>query len=513
MKKVFLVVVLVMLVVSVFAVKYGGTIRYVIGADAVSLSAADNSDNVSGTVAGLIFENLVELDEKLNIQPMLAEKWDISSDGTVYTFYLRKGVKFHDGADFDADAVKKSFEYVLNSKLRRTGLYRGIIKEIQVVDKHTVRFVLNQPFSSFLNRLAHGAGGIYSPKAIEQYGNDRALMGRNPVGTGPFVLKEWKKGERIVLQKNPNYWQKGMPYVDGIVFTIVPDDITRVTQMRSGAADVMFNPSPALVPSLKNDPKLVVRAENGLRVIYIGINCERGPLKDVRVRQALNYAIDKQTLSAKIMRGFATPSDSPMSPMLFGYHSTGGYPYNPTLAKQLLKQAGYEKLKLTLYTPRGRYLNDYETAVAVQGMLKQVGVEVDVRPMEWGTYLDKLYSNNPADWDYDLFLIGWSPSTAEGHWVLYPLFHSDNYLPNGTGDNNTFYKNPVLDDLINKIGTELDRTKLLDYYKKAQEIIVKDAPWIFLYNMMNIAVYRKEIKNLWSMPTESINLKYAWIDK
>lgn len=510
MKK-FLVIFLLLSVVLSFAAKYGGTLRFVMGADAVSLLPANQTDNISGTVCRHIYDGLVEFDEKLNLTPALAERWEVSQDGTTYTFYLRKGVKFHDGTNFNAHAVKKYYDYVLNNTLRRTGLFKGIIKTIEVIDEYTVNFVLEKPFSSFLYRLAHEAALIVSPKAIDELGSDPGKLGRAPVGTGPFMLREWKIGERIELIKNPNYWRQGQPYLDGTVFTIIPEDVTRVTQLRAGDADVMFNPPPALVPTLQKDDKLAVRIEPSLRVIYIGMNTRKAPLNDVRVRQALNYAIDKSKLCSAIMKNLAIPSDSPLAKYTVGYASTGGYPYDPQKAKQLLKEAGQENLKLQLITPKGRYLNDYEVAIAVQGMLREIGVTVDVKPMEWATYLNFL--DNTENFDYELFLLGWAPSTGEGHWVLYPLFHSDNIKPNGTFDNFSLYSNPAVDELINKIGYELDKNKLLQYFAEAQKIIVQDAPWIFLYNMTNIVAFRKELKDLWVLPTEFVIVKYAWFDK
>ncbi len=512
MKK-FWVIFLLLSVALSFAAKYGGTLRFVMGADAASLLPANQTDNISATVCRHVFEGLVEFDEKLNLTPALAERWEVSQDGTIYTFYLRKGVKFHDGTNFNAHAVKKYYDYVLNNNLRRTGLFKGIIKVVEVLDEYTVNFVLEKPFSPFLYRLAHEGALIVSPKAIDELGSDPGKLGRAPVGTGPFMFKEWKIGERIELIKNPNYWRQGQPYLDGIVFTIIPEDVTRVTQLRAGDADVMFNPPPALVPTLQKDDKLAVRIEPSLRVIYIGMNTRKAPLNDVRVRQALNYAIDKSKLCSAIMKNLAIPADSPLSKYTVGYVSTGGYPYDPQKAKQLLKEAGQENLKLELITPKGRYLNDYEVAIAVQGMLREIGVTVDVKPMEWATYLSRLSSTNPEDWNYELFLLGWAPSTGEGHWVLYPLFHSDNIKPNGTMDNNAMYSNPTVDDLINKIGFELDRNKMMQYYTEVQKLIVQDAPWIFLYNMANVVAFRKELKDVWVLPTEFVIVKYAWFDR
>ncbi len=216
------------------------------------------------------------------------------------------------------------------------------------------------------------------------------------------------------------------------------------------------------------------------------------------------------------MRDMARPSDSPLSSITYGYVPTGGYPYDPQKARQLLKEAGYSNLKLELITPKGRYLNDYETAIALQGMLKEVGVTVDVKPMEWGTYVGKILSSKPEDWDYQMFLLGWAPGTAEGHWVLFPLFHSINQMgsPQGTARyNNFFYSNPKVDELIDKIGSELDEKKLMEYYAQAQKIILNDAPWIFLYEMKIATVMRKEIKDLKIYPIERFNMTYAWIDR
>ncbi len=516
MRKAVLAVLLLFAVFS-FSAKYGGTLRFLIGVDATTLLGPNIPDSISNIIASHILEGLIDVDENLKIIPRLAERWEIQENGTAYVFYLRKGVKFHDGEDFNAYAVKKHFDYVLNSSLRNVGMFKGIIKEVQVLDDYTVKFKLFQPYTPILYRLAtSSAAWILSPKAIEKYGNDPAVFGRNPVGTGPFVFKEWKVGERIELVRNPNYWREGLPYLDRITFSVVSEDVSRVTQVRAADADVMYNPPPALIPSLEQDSRLIVKTIPTVRVIYIGINSRISPLNDVRVRQALNYAIDREKLCKVIMRDMARPSDSPLSSITYGYVSTGLYPYDPQKARQLLKEAGYNGLKLELITPKGRYLNDYETAVALQGMFKEIGITLDVKPMEWGTYVAKILSNKPEDWDYQMFLLGWAPGTAEGHWVLFPLFHSSNQVgnPQGTAKyNNFFYSNPKVDELIDKIGTELDEKKLMEYYAQAQKTIVQDAPAIFLYEMKIATVMRKEIKDLKIYPTERFDMMYTWVDQ
>lgn len=505
-----------LLSVAIFAAKYGATVRFLIGVDVTTLLPGNIPDSISTIVGMHIFEGLVDYDENLKIIPVLAERWEILDNGTAYVFHLRKNVKFHDGADFNAQAVKKNFDYLFSANLRNVGVYKGIIKEVQVVDDYTVKIVLFQPNSAFLYRLAQSSGWFVSPQAIEKFGHDPALMSKNPVGTGPFMFKEWKAGESVELVKNSNYWRQGLPYLDRIIFRVVAEDVSRVNQVRAGDADLMYNPPPALLAALEQDKALQIKVVPTVRTIFIGLNTSRPPLNDVRVRQALNYAVDKERLCKVLMRGLAKPSDSPLSSMTFGYFSTGGYPYDPNKAKQLLKEAGYENLKLELITPKGRYLNDYETAVAIQGMLKEVGVTVDVKPMEWGSYVSKILSRKPEDWDYQMFLLGWAPGTAEGHQVLFPLFHSSNRMdsPNTTMPyNNYFYSNPNVDELIQKIGLEIDEKKLLEYFKEAQKIVVQDAPWIFLYEMNIAAVMRKELQGVKIYPTERVNLAEAWIDR
>ena len=500
---------------GVFAVgKYGGVFNYLTGADAKTLLPANMTDNPSEAVCRHIFDGLVEFTADMKIVPALAKSWDISKDGTVYTFYLRKNVKFQDGTPFNAQAVKTYFDYVLNNKLRRTSLYKPYIKSVEVINDYTVAFHLNFSFGGFLHTLAHGAGLIVDPTMIKKYGNNPGELGRHPVGTGPFELIEWKQGEVIKLKANENYW-KGRPYLDGINFKVIPEDMTRLIQVETGGANLTVRVPPIMVQKLRSDKKIVVDVKPSLRVIYLGFNLSKKVFQDVRVRQALNYAINKKQLCSVIMRGLAAPSDSPLSPLTWGYSSTGGYSYNPEKAKELLKEAGYDEnhpLKFELATPRGRYLNDYETVVAIQAMLKNVGVEANVRPMEWGSYISYLFSNQkPSDAKYDVFLLGWAPSTGDGDWVLRPLFSSTEFPP--YGDNNTYYSNPDVDKLIVAGMKESNPTKRKDFYAEAQKKIVNDAPWVFLYNLQQAVAYGSNVHGVEVLPIEIVLVKNAWIEK
>ncbi len=481
------------------AQQYGGTVVIAWGTDAVRLDPADMVDNASETVLRHIMDGLVEFDEKVNILPCLAKSWEISEDGTVYTFYLHKGIRFHDGTPFNAEAVAFNFNRIITQNLRRTALFQPYINSVTAADEHVVVFKLFAPFGAFLNHLAHGAALIQSPKAVETWG---AEVGRHPVGTGPFKFVKWVPGDHIILEANAEYW-KGRPYLDRIVFQVVPEAATRVFRIESGEALVATRVPPTEVPRLQANPNVEVMIRQTNRVIYIGMNNQKPPFTDVRVRQAVNYAIDKELLCQSILGGYADPADSPLAPLTWGYYSTGGYPYDPEKAKALLGEAGYPNgFETTLHTPKGRYLMDYETALAVQAMLAEVGIKARVQVMEWAAYLSMLERR-----EQEMFLLGWAPSTADGDWVLRPLFHSANWSPR---DNNTLYANPEVDVLIEQ-GMRAMGEARYELYKKAQEIIVRDAPWAFLYVLREINVYNKKLHNVQFLPIEILLIKNAWL--
>ncbi len=489
------------------------------GAEPVALDPPDITDNPSEEVVHHIYEGLVKFNENMKIVPQLATKWWVSEDGLKWTFKLRKGVKFHSGAEFDANAVKKHFDRILNGKLKRTSLYKPVIKEVKVVDKYTVEFDLKVPFGAFLNLLAHTAGKIVDPTYIEKGIN----LKRKPSGTGPFKFKEWEPGDHITLVANDNYWG-GKPKLKGIVFKTIPEDTTRTMMLETGELDVAERVSPFDLPRLKKNKDLVVDIAPSLRVIYIGMNCQKGPTADVLVRRAFNYAVDRKAICKNILKGMGTPNISPLSPYTNGYVKVDvTYDYDPKKAKELLEKAGWKDtdgdgivdkdgkpLELELRTPHGRYLMDYKIAEAVQAYLEKIGVKVKLRTMDWGAYLASL--RKPLDkTDVQMFLLGWAPSTADADWVLRPLFHSSNWAPNGP--NRAFYKNPEADKYIELGMSTVDPQKRREAYKKALEIIISDAPWIFLHTQNNVTGYQKYVKGLVVLPLELTYAMNAYIEE
>lgn len=479
----------------------GGTLNMAMGVDAIRLDPPDMSDNPSETVLRHIMDGLVEFDTDLNIMPALATSWTMSDDGLTYTFQLREGVAFHDGSPFNAEAVAINFNRIITTSLRRTSLYEPFIASVEATGPYTVVFTLKAPFGAFIYHLAHGAGLIQSPLALETYGAD---VGRNPVGTGPFKFVNWIPGDRIEVEANEAYWG-GQPSLDRIVFHVVPEAVTRVFRLETGETHIAGRLPPTQVPRLEVNPDVNLMIESTIRTIYLGFNNQKPPLDDVRVRQAINYALDKELLCEAVMGGFAEPSDSPLAPATWGYFPTGGYPYNPEKAKALLADAGFgDGLKLTLWTPQGRYLQDYETAIAVQGMLADVGIDLRVEVIEWAAYIGALERG-----DQELYLLGWAPSTGDGDWVLRPLFHSSEWPPR---NNFSFYANPEVDKRIDAGMTSAGMERY-GHYAIAQYLIREDAPWAFLYVLKEVNGVHATVQGVEFLPIEIVLAKNAWIEQ
>ncbi|MDI6824333.1 MAG: glutathione ABC transporter substrate-binding protein [Bacillota bacterium] len=466
-----------------------------LGSEPARLDPQDATDNPSYMATEHIYEKLVDFDEKMDIHPKLAESWEVKDEGLTWVFHLKKGVKFHDGTPFDAQAVKANFDRVLNpdNKLARHGLYAPYVDRVEAPDEFTVVFRLKQPFGALLAHLAHSAGGIISPAALEKYGKDIA---RNPVGTGPFKFKEWAPGDHITLVRNEEYWGT-KPKLDELVFRPIPEGASRVMALETGEVDVAY-PVPATeVERLKGNPGLKVVVTPTLRVIYVGIKVTQKPFDNVKVRQALNYAVDKKAIVDTVLRGLAQVADSPLSPLTWGYSPTYTYAYDPEKAKQLLQEAGVKPgTRVKLWTPEGRYLMDRQTAEVVQNNLQAVGLEVDFQKWEWAAYLDELDKKQESP--YELFLLGWAPSTGDADWGLRPLLGTD------MADNNALYSNPGLDKMLADAAAESDRAKRKALYADIQKLIMDEAPWIFLHVMHQTVGIRQGVEGVFISPLEMI---------
>ncbi len=463
-----------------------------IGTDASTLDPHLCTDSATEVINKNIYNNLVRFDTNMKIAPDLATEWKLADDGVTWTFKLRQGVTFHDGTPFNAAAVKFNIERVLDPKTasaRRSVL--AMIKSVEAVDDATVKIITSYPVGSFLYQLAHPVAGMVSPAAAAQHGQK---LGLNPCGTGPLKFVKWVPGEKLEFVPFEKYYE-GAPKVKTLTWSIVPEDSTRAMLLESGQIDVALRLPVTDVARLRSNKDIAITTTPTIMTMYIALNNQKGPLKDVRVRQALNYAVNKTSLVNDVIGGFAVVADSVIPPGVGGYAGIGAYPYDPAKAKELLAQAGYPNgFEITLWTPVGRYLMDKQVAEALQAQMANVGVKMSIRTWDFQALMAEVKKGQ-----FDSVLLGWSASTADADQAMYPVFESTQWPPNS---NRAFYKNSTVDQLLNGAKKEMNPAKRADMYKKAQQQIMDDAAWIVLFYPKQSVAYRSNITGIDVLPTE-----------
>ncbi len=482
----------------------GGTIRIAIGIDPDTLDAAGQTTTTVQNIVDYMVETLVALDEQGKNQPLLAERWEASADGKSYTFSLRKGVTFHDGAAFDATVVKKSFERVLDPQLKvplRSPL-GGLIERIDAVDASTVRFVLKRPFPPFVSALVGTQYAVVSPGTVEKFATG---YNEEPVGTGPYLFKARQKGEHVTLTRNEKYWGK-KPYYETVQIRVVPEAATRESLLLAGQAEIIILPPIADLPALQKNSQVKVIAGASDRTIFMAYNHSRPIMKDRRVRQAINYAIDKDGIIKNLLFGLGEKMDAPMAPSLFGYCKVGAYAYDPDKAKALLKEAGQEKLALKMVYPTGRYVQDQQVGQAIAGNLRDIGLTVDATTSDWPTYLGTI-NVPPEKSTADLHLLGWAPGYLDASQQMDQFRGSSAWPPKGLAT--SYYDNPRVVELNDKASSETDVKKREALYCEISKIIWDDAPWAFLWVQRFPIVHSAKIKGVGSVPTEKFAAVYA----
>ncbi|MFP3268763.1 MAG: ABC transporter substrate-binding protein [Desulfurococcales archaeon] len=478
----------------------GKTLRVGIGVDADTLDPAGQTTTTISNIIRLIAEPLFITSPNGTIVPVLADSYNVSSNGTVYTIKLKKGIKFQDGEPLNSEAVKFTLERILdpNVKVPSRGNFL-LIDHVEAVDEYTVKIYLKKPFAPFLGVLT--SAYIIAPNATKQLGDKIA---NNPagIGTGPYMFKEWVKGDHITLVANPNYWN-GTPYFSQMIFKVVPDASTREAMLLSGDLDLIIQPPPSDLASLSSRGDVKVSWTISTREMYIGINTQYGPLNDTRVRQALNYAIDKDSLIKYVLFGLGSPEDSILPPFVLGHIAVGPYQYDPQKAKQLLAQAGYPNgFSVTLITPNGRYLFDTQVAETIAQYLRDIGIQVNVRTYDWPTYVSTILAPLNKT-ELQLFLLGWSPSVPDPYFYTFQLFHSSQFTPNGF--NNFFYNNTEADKLLELGATTTDPQLRAQIYQNLTKIVWNDAPMIFLYYQGFVVAYRSTLSNVVLFPYEMVD--------
>lgn len=444
----------------------------------------------------------------LEIEPALASAWTISEDGLTYTFTLREGVTFHDGSPFDAEAVKFNFERMLDEKhpFYSTGpfplsFFFSTIAKTEAVDAKTVKFTLKEPYAPFMSNLASPTGLIVSPAAVKQFGKD---YGRHPSGTGAFKFGEWESNARVVVARNDAYWG-GAPSLEAVVFRPITDANTRVAEMLAGGIDVLLETPPDNIAQFSSDANFVVKQATGPHVWYVMLNAKEGPFADKRVRQAVNYAVNKESLVKDVLQGTADVSAGPIPPAFnWAYNAeVQPYPYDPAKAKALLAEAGAEGKELTFYVTEGGsgMLDPVPMGTAIQADLAAVGLKVKIETYEWNTFLAKV---NPGLGKTDMAEMAWMTSDPD---TLPFLTLRTAAWPDKGGFNSSYYSNPKVDEMLDAARKETDAAKRADLYKQVQVIAHDEAPWLFVANWKQNAVTTAAVGNFELQPDFNLVLR------
>ncbi|MDY4378225.1 glutathione ABC transporter substrate-binding protein GsiB [Pectobacterium brasiliense] len=467
-----------------------------VGSTFTSLDPYDANDSLSQTVAKSFYQGLFGFDKEMKLVNVLADSYDVSPDGLTYTVKLHPGVKFHDGTVFNAAAVKVNLDRASNpdNRLKRYNLFK-MIDKTEAVDDLTVKITLKTPFSAFVNNLAHPAAVMISPAALKQYGKD---IGFHPVGTGPYRFVTWNQTDFVKVEKFNGYWKAGLPKLDSITWRPVVDNNTRAALLQTGEAQFAYPIPFEQAKVLEKNDKLALVASPSILHRYISMNVTQKPFDNPKVREALNYAINKEALIKVAFSGYATPAEGPLPSSIdysVKYHP---WPYDPAKARELLKEAGYpDGFTTTLWSS-----HNHSTAQKVlqftQQQLAQVGVKVQVTAMDAGQRAAEVEGKGVKETGVRLFYTGWSASTGEADWALSPLFATASWPP--AQFNTAFYSNPQVDaDLANALKTT-DRTEKQKLYKDAQDKIWADAPWIFLATERLVSANSKKLTGFYVMP-------------
>ena len=464
----------------------------------LSLDPHRSAGSPSATVRLHMYETLVYADEHNRIYPWLAEKWTVADDGLTWTFHLKKGVKFHDGTPMNAQAVVKSFDRLMDESMgsNRRYLYTDF-DEIKALDEYTVQVRTKVRKANFLHLMAYGGASVISPAAMEKWGSD---LINHPVGTGPYMMESKLTGEFVQLVPFNDYWG-GKPKLDGIRFVSVKEEATRVTMLENGEADFIVNVPPQDLARLENNFEISVRRDPSNRVAHIGLNITQKPFDNQKVRQAMNYAVNRALIVKGVLGGIGEPAQSILAPATWGFAPVSPYKYDKEKALSLLREAGYpDGFKGKLWTPSGRYFRDKETALAVAGELKKIGIDLEVEVIDWGQYLKLLRVGKDQGNKVPAYMLGWESVTGETNYLMNAVFASKNHPPKGW--NTMFYTNPRVDELTRISAQTLDENTRKAQFREFQELVIDDAPWIPLYVYQQVSAYRSDLTGITILPME-----------
>lgn len=462
-----------------------------------AMDPANQAATYTGSILSHMYDTLLTVNPQGEVVPSLATGYTYSDDGLEWTFTLREGVVFHDGSPFNAECVKYTFERILNPEnaLVAFGRFNPIIDTVEVLDDYTVKFTLKAPYPAFALLLTINQAAIMTPTADE-------IVANRPVGTGPFTFVEYVSGDRVVMERFDDFWGPA-PQVDRLVWRWSPEESVMVMALQAGEIDVAVPLPPTHADVLAASPGVKVFEAPGSAVFWLALNVTKEPLTDKRVRQALNYATDRQGLVDAVLWGHGTVAHSPLAPQYFGYDRTvAGYEYNLEKARELLTEAGYPDgftMSISVQEAESKY------AEVLQGMWREVGVNVIVDQLEHALWSAKVFAPLEENETMSVFA-SWS-SILDADLMLTPLFATRSFPP--ASANLGFFSNARLDEILDRARTIVDPEERRELYAEAQRLINDEAAHVTLYYANTIFGVRDNVEGVWSQPSGQINVRSA----
>ncbi|MDI6802097.1 MAG: ABC transporter substrate-binding protein [Thermodesulfovibrionales bacterium] len=484
-----------------------GHIYYRLNVNPSTLDPALITDVSGASIAAKLFNGLVKLNGDLEVIPDIAERWEVAKDGLKYRFFIRRGVTFHNGRKVNAMDFKFSFERVLNPKTRSPNTWvfdrvQGAKKFIEgkdrevsgfkIINDYAFEIILDRPFSPFLNMLTMTAAYVVPKEEVEREGYD---FPSEPVGSGPFILKSWLPNRELLLKVNDRYFDR-KPLIRGIVYRIIPEDLTAITEFELGNIDVIYLPASAY-STFKNDKSWSrnLISFKGLNTYYLGMNTSRPPFDNINLRRAISLAIDREKILRTLYEGRGRLAAGPVPDLLRKWEIKETLGYNPKEAKEIIKREGASGLKINMHVTADQEVVDL--AEVVQSFLSEAGMNVNIKQLEWSAYKESINKGEP-----DMFWLSWWADYPDAENFLFPLFHSSNF---GAAGNRTRYSNREVDLLIERGQHSINERERNSYYKRAEELIIRDTPWVFFWHRTDYLVRQPWIKDYTMYPIYTID--------
>jgi len=483
------------------APKQGGTLQVSLWVEHAHLDTRTTVYQLSSFLLGNIHSSLVRLDKDLKPTPDLADRWEMKDGGKTWLFYLRPEVKFHDGTPADATAVKWNFDWLVNNPGWKQPYLIDVLAGVDAINPTTVRFNLKGPIIDF-DRFLSMTGSQYhivSPAAVQKYGDDYK---KHPVGSGPFRFVEWVSGSHVTVERNPDYFRKGFPYLDKVVWKIVTAPLTNVTLMRTGQLDIVGNAPSKTLPLLETVPNTQVLTGPHVRWAFAPLNLEKPPFNDLRVRQAIGcYGIDRQAIAKIAYNGLAKPLVSFLAPDAEDYVDLNGWcPYDPEKAKMLLREAGVKDLRYSLITSNSDEVF-VDIGLAMQSQLQKIGVTVKFEILETATFYGRLGKREYEQGVEDMLPF---PSMI-GH---LPYFH-----PKGARHSGWPAEDLTPHNLMTKWRFATTRDEKKRYAREYQEYIAKNMYWVNVTSSPYFEGVRRQVRDYYFTNGLQMWLERTWLDR